>query len=73
MASQVTFLASAAFILDPLYIFFITTQTFFSGLLIFFSYMNYFLLRLVTFLNSCMNIIFHAYHKLFFSGTANYF
>ena len=35
MASQVTFLASAAFIMDPLCIFVITTQDFFSVLLIF--------------------------------------
>ena len=33
MASQVTFLASAAFIMDPLCIFVITTQNFFSVLL----------------------------------------
>ena len=48
MASQVTFLASAAFIMDPLCIFVITTQDFFSMLLIFFSCMNN-LLRLFTF------------------------
>ena len=36
LASQVTFLASAAFIMDPLCIFVITTQDFFSVLLIFF-------------------------------------
>ena len=49
MALQVTFLASAAFIMDPLCIFVITTQDFFSVLLIFYSCMNYFLLRLFTF------------------------
>ena len=43
IASQVTFLASAAFIMDPLCIFVITTQDFFSVLLISFSCMNYFL------------------------------
>ena len=35
MASQVAFLASAAVIMDPLCIFVITTQDFFSVLLIF--------------------------------------
>ena len=35
MASQVNLLASAAFITDPLYIFVIITQAFFSVLLIF--------------------------------------
>ena len=49
IASQVTFLASAAFIMDPLCIFVITTQDFFSVLLIFFSCVNYFLLKLFTF------------------------
>ena len=43
MASQVTFLASAAFIMDPLCIFVITTQDFFSVLLILLSCMNYFI------------------------------
>ena len=50
MASQVTFLASAAFIMDPLCIFVITTQDFFSVLLISFSCMNYYLWRLFSFL-----------------------
>ena len=44
MVSQVTFLACAAFIMDPLCIFVITIQDFFSQL-IFFSCMDYFLLR----------------------------
>ena len=65
MASQVTFLASAVFIMDPLYIFVITTQAFFQCVVNFFSYMNYFLLRLVTFLYGCMNE--------FFMRTTNYF
>ena len=63
MASQVTFLASAAFIMDPLCIFVITTQDFFSVLPIFFSCMNYFLLRLFTFDMLLYKKIFHAYHK----------
>ena len=50
MTSQGTFLPSGAFIMDPLRIFVITTQDFFSVLLIFFSCMNYFLLKLFTFL-----------------------
>ena len=66
MALQVTFLASAAFIMDPLCIFVITTQDFFSVLLIFYSCMNYFLLRLFTFFMLLYESIFHAYHKLFF-------
>ena len=53
MASQVTFLASAAFIMDPLCIFVITTQDFFSVLLIFFSCMNCLL-----FLCCCMKKFF---------------
>ena len=36
MTSQVTFLASAAFIMDPLYIFLITTQTFLQCVVNFF-------------------------------------
>ena len=58
MASQVTLLASAAFIMDPLCIFVITTQDFFSVLLILFSGMNYFLLKLFPFLCFCMNKFF---------------
>ena len=57
-----TFLASAAFIMDPLCIFVITTQDFFSVLLILFSCRNYFLLRLFTFF-MLYEKIFHAYHK----------
>ena len=58
-----TFLASAAFIMDPLCIFVITTQDFFSVLLIFFSCMNYFLLRLFTTFMLLYEKFFHAYHK----------
>ena len=48
-ASQVTFSASAAFIVDLLSIFVITTQDFFSVFLFFFSCMNYFLIKAVYF------------------------
>ena len=58
MASQVTFLASSAFIMDLLCIFVITPPDVFSVLLSFFSCMNYFLLRLFTFLCCCMNKFF---------------
>ena len=60
-----TFLASAAFTMDPLCIFVITTQDFFSVLLISFSCMNYFLWRLFNFFCCCMN--------KFFMRTTNYF
>ena len=49
------------------------TQDLFSVLLIFFSCMNYFLLRLFTFLCCCMNKFFMRTTNYFFSGTANYF
>ena len=49
MASQLTFLASAAFIMDPLCISVITTQDFFSVLLVFLAAWIIFLLRLFTF------------------------
>ena len=47
--TQATFLASAAFIMDPLCIFVITKQDFFSVLLIFFSGVNYFFINAVSF------------------------
>ena len=65
MALQVTFLASAAFIMHPLCIFVITTQDFLSVLLIFYSCMNYFLLRLFTF--------FMLLYESIFMRTTNYF
>ena len=49
MASQMTFSASAAFIMDLLSIFVITTQDFFNVFLFFFSCMNYFLIKAVYF------------------------
>ena len=68
MTSQVTFLASAAFIMDPLCIFVITTQDFFRVLLIFFSCMNYYLLRLFTFfVLLCEQIIFLVVQRIIFN------
>ena len=82
MASQVTFLASAAFIIDPLCIFVITTQDFFNVLLISFSCMNYFFINtayffyVVVWVNfSCLpQIIFLVVLRIIFnSSIENYF
>ena len=73
MASQVTFLASAAFIMDPLCIFVITTQDFFSVLLIFLAAWIIFIKAVYFFLCCYMNKFFMRTTKYFFSGTANYF
>ena len=66
MASQVAFLASAAFIMDPLCIFVITTQGFFSVLLISFSCMNYFLWRLFSFFYVVVWINFSCVPQIIF-------
>ena len=62
-----TFLASAAFTMDPLCIFVITIQDFFSVLLISFSCMNYCLWRLFNFCCCCMNKFFMCTTNYFFS------
>ena len=65
MASQVTILASAAFIIDPLCIFVITTQDFF-GVLFFFQLHELFFIKTVYFFYVAVWINFYAYHELFF-------
>ena len=65
-AAQANFTPTAASIMDLLCIFVITRQYFFSMLVIIFSNMSYFCFYLYEY-------FFHSYHKLFFSGTSNYF